>query len=84
MKHFKHILFTIILTAGLSGYAGEAQNGITINGINFNGVGLNGVNLNGIRLTGVDYQGSRWKGALRKMTTKPLVKVQPKMDKEDE
>ena len=84
MKHFKHILFTIILAAGLSGYAGEVQNGISINGINFNGVGFNGVNLNGIRLNGLDNNGTDWKGALSKMARKPLVKVQPKMDKEDE
>ena len=84
MKQFKNIIITIILMAGLSGYTGETQNGVNLNGVKLNGIALNGVNLNGIRLNGFDCNGTGWKSALSKMATKPLVKVQPKMDKEDE
>lgn len=98
MKFFKSILFMIIFTAGLSSYAGESSNGVqsnapTLNGLQLNGFTLNGLQLNGLRFNRIEVKGltqsdrskrSFRQSSLAKMSRKPLVKVRPMVDQEDE
>ena len=68
----------IIFTAGLSRYGGESSNGLQLNGLRFNRIEVNGL-----------AQSDRSKcsfrqSSLAKMSRKPLVKVRPMVDNEDE
>ena len=93
MKPLKSILFIVIFTAGLSGYAGESSNGLQLNGLQLNGLSLNGLSLNGLSLNRIEVNGliqsdrskrSFRQSSLAKMSRMALVKVRPMMDKEEE